>query len=186
MINRERVWLAYQTVLKVESIRFMSDSHNHNHNAQLLPRRIGAVLYRELDAVRLFRLKLPLPGHHVGIPVALTNGIADLVHLTWPLGSSPVRCTELEFSAGKPTAVSARYDKMMRDSNVDPETVAKRALSAIGSKDWRYSPDFWKGQDCEAFVIWCITGERRIGVQAQIYGTAAKLLGLGPSERPRK
>ena len=126
----------------------------HSHQPDI--RQIGDVIQRDLDG--------SLPGVHFGVRVASTNGITDVVHLT--LGSTPLRCTEIEFGAGKRIAVSGLYARMIRQNQVDRELIAKRALSAIGSEDWRYSV---LNQDCDAFVQWCVTGKKDLGIQARIY-----------------
>ncbi len=129
------------------------------------PPWLGDIIQRDLDG--------SLPGIHLGVRVASPDGIADVVHLTLPLGASPVRCTELEFAAGKRISVSGYYARMIRRNHVKRELIASRALSAVGLKDWRYSI---LDQDCDAFVQWCVTGKKDLGVQARIYKTTWKLL----------
>lgn len=126
----------------------------------------GDVVCRELDG--------GLPGCHFGVRVGVCDGIVHVVHLTLPIGSSPVRCTEQEFGTGKQVRLASRnYLKLIGGMPANRSLVAERALGAIGSKEWRYSI---LKDDCDAFVRWCVTGEKRLGVQSEIYRAGWRLL----------
>lgn len=128
----------------------------------------GLVLVRRI-------VRSPL-GYHYGIWVA----VDEVIHASKT--KRIVVCDPLEgFSAGLDVSVSGMYSAL---SKSPPEHVVERARAEVGK--WSY--ELMDG-NCEAFVHWCVTGEKSPGLQmgaVKLVGELADTLVVAPAKAARE